>query len=79
VREFLADPVRAVVNDPCDLFHGYTLERRRRWTARENGGSELALESPYIPCELWKAKIDRSMKLPEAAGKVFREAFAQPR
>jgi hypothetical protein len=78
-RQFLADLVRAVVDDPCKLFHGYALERRRRWIARKNRGSELALESPYIPGELWKAKINRTMQLPEAAGKVFREPGAQPR
>jgi hypothetical protein len=36
------------------------------------------LESPNIPGELWKAKINRPMQLPEAAGKVFREPLAQP-
>src|ERR1700730_7154825 len=77
-RQFRAALVRAVVDDPCKLFHGYALERRRRWIARKNRGSELALESPYIPCELWKPKINRRMQLPGACGKFFREPLAQP-
>jgi hypothetical protein len=71
-RKFLADLVLAVVDDPCQLFHGYALERRRGWITRQNRGCELALESAYIPGELGKAKVNRSMQLPEPAGKVFR-------
>jgi hypothetical protein len=78
-RQFLADLVRAVVDDPCKLFNGCAMERRRGWIARQNRSCELALESTYIPRELGKTKVDRSMQLPEAAGKVFREPLAQPR
>src|ERR1700730_9665767 len=69
-RQFLADLVRAVVDDPCKLFHGYALERRRRWIARKNRGSELALESPNIPCELWKAKINRPHHIFSSASRL---------
>jgi hypothetical protein len=39
---------------------------------------ELALERAHMSGELWRAKIDRSMQLSEAAGKVLREPLAQP-
>ena len=78
-RQFLADLVRAVVDDPCKPFNGCAMERRRGWIARQNRSCEPALESMYIPRELGKAKVNRSTQLPEAAGKVFRELLAQPR
>ena len=60
-RQFLADLVRAVVDDPCKLLNGCAMERRRGWIARQNGGGELALERAHMPSELWKAEVDRSM------------------
>src|SRR5580698_7630750 len=43
-RQFLADLVRTVINDPRKLLHRDAAERCRSGIARQNRGCELALE-----------------------------------
>src|ERR1700719_1836618 len=77
-RQLLADLVRTVINDPRKLLYRDAAERCRSRIARQNRGCELALERPHVTGEFGKAKVDRSVQLPQTVGEVLRTSLAQP-